>query len=438
MAAEILIILVLLAMNGILAMSEIAIVTARKVRLEDRADAGDRGARAALSLAQDPTRFLSTIQVGITLIGVLAGAFGGARIATRLTGPLELVPWLAAYAEPVALAIVVTAITYLSLLIGELIPKRVALSRPERVAAIVARPVNLLSRIAAPIVHLLTGPTDLVLRLFGIRVSSEPSITADEIRALIEQGAESGALAQEEHVMMEQVLRLGDRLAGDVMIPRTEVEWIGVNDSHDVLQRRITTRPLGQYLVCDQSIENVAGVVTAEDLLGQLLSGGPLDLKAALRQPIFVPAATPALEVLSRLLETQQPLAVVLDEYGGLDGIVQVQELVAAVAGSLQPLGGLPIVRQDTHRWLVAGNVSIDDLESSLDLRIRDEVRRGARTVGGYIMTALERVPVNGDTVELDNHRLEIVTMDGRRVERVVVTRHPANVKLRPGGKTLP
>src|SRR5829696_2346893 len=235
-ATEILIVLVLLALNGVFAMSELAIVTARKVRLEQRADDGHAGARAALQLAHNPTQFLSTVQVGITLIGVLAGAFGGATIAEKLAPSFQRIPTLAPYADALALGIVVTAITYLSLLIGELVPKRVALSHPERVASLIARPMRVLSRVASPLVILLTGPTNLVLRLFGIRVSAEPSITAEEIRALIEQGAESGVVHGTEQEMVEGVFRLGDRLVADVMTPRMRLEWVDVSESPEAIR----------------------------------------------------------------------------------------------------------------------------------------------------------------------------------------------------------
>lgn len=429
MVIEIIIILLLLTANGLFAMSEIAIVTARRVRLEARAEEGDRGAKAALALAQEPTRFLSTIQVGITLVGVVAGAFGGARIAGRLADMLQGISWLAPYADPVAFVLVVTVITYLTLLIGELIPKRVALSRPERVASLVARPMKSLSRVAAPVVGLLTGPTNLVLRLFGIRVSTEPSITAEEIRALIEQGAESGALAPTEHSLMDEVLRLGDRQAGDVMTPRSEVEWIDINSDSETVRRRLVSRPIGPYLVSEGSIENIRGIVHLEDVLAQLLSDFPLDLKAALREPLFVPATTPALEVLSRFQETQHTVGVVVDEYGGLDGLLTEHNLLAAVAGSLNRSdehAHRPIRRQKDNSWLVDGSVAIDDLETALDVRIPENVRHGARTVGGYIMAALERVPEVGDAVQLDRHVLRVERMDGRRVERVALTRRDA------------
>jgi putative hemolysin len=426
-ATEILIVIMLLVLNGVFAMSELAIVTARKVRLEQRADDGDAGARAALALAHDPTQFLSTVQVGITLIGVLAGAFGGATIAEKLALGLARVSAIAPYAEAVALAIVVTALTYMSLLIGELVPKRVALSQPERVASLVARPMRVLSRVAAPLVALLTGPTNLLLRLFGIRVSTEPSITVQEIRALIEQGAEIGAVEGSEHEMAEGVFRLGDRHVADVMTPRTRVEWIDVSEPPDVIRGQIMEQGTARYLMCDGEIDNVVGVAHAEDLLVRCLEGAPFDVRPVLWQPLYVPAAMTALDLLGQFRKSRQYVAIALDEFGGLQGVVMLDDLVEAVLGELPGRGEsvVPsIERRDEQTWAIKGSVSLEDVETTLDLsEIPADVRRGVRTFGGFVMTMLGRVAVVGDVVEWDGLRARVDAMDGRRIERLIVTK---------------
>ena len=321
MLTELIVILLLLALNGVFAMSELAIVTARKVRLEQRAEEGDAGARAALKLAHEPTQFLSTVQVGITLIGVLAGAFGGATMAEKVAAGFTRVPALAPYANALGLGLVVTLITYLSLVIGELIPKRVALSNPERVASLVARPMQVLARVASPLVKLLTGPTNLVLRLFGLHVSSAPSITVAEIRALVEQGAESGVVEGAEHQMVEGVFRLGDRRVSDVMTPRTQLEWIDIAEPPDVVREELIAKARSRVLVCDGTVDSVLGVVFAEDLLAQSLAGQPVDLRAKLRQPLYVPATMQALALLEQFRVSRQQVAVALDEYGGLPDV---------------------------------------------------------------------------------------------------------------------
>src|SRR5215203_4006924 len=370
-ATEILIVLLLLVLNGVFAMSELAIVTARKVRLEQRAEDGDAGARAALALAHNPTQFLSTVQVGITLIGVLAGAFGGATIAEKLAPSFQRIPTLAPYADALALGIVVTAITYLSLLIGELVPKRVALSHPERVASLIARPMRVLSRVASPLVILLTGPTNLVLRLFGIRVSAEPSITAEEIRALIEQGAESGVVHGTEHEMVEGVFRLGDRLVADVMTPRMRLEWVDVSESPEAIRAQMIEQGRSRYLMCDGTVDNVVGVAHAEDLLVRCLAGAPFDVRAVLWQPLYVPATMSALALLEQFRKSRQYVAVALDEFGGLQGVVMLDDFVEAVIGDLPERDELAvpeIERRDEHTWAMQGSVSLEDVETALDL----------------------------------------------------------------------
>ncbi len=430
-ATEVLIILCLLVVNGVFAMSELAIVTARKVRLEQRADDGDAGARAALELAREPTKFLSTVQVGITLIGVLAGAFGGATIAEELAIMFKAVPLLAEHAEGIALGVVVASITYLSLLIGELVPKRVALSHPERVAALIARPMRLLARVASPLVVLLTGPTNLALRLFGIRVSAEPSITAEEIRALIEQGAESGVVEDSEHEMVEGVFRLGDRVAADLMTPRTRLEWIDISQPPDEVRTQMAKRIRARYLVCDERIDNVVGVAYAEDILARCFAGESLDLRGSLRQPLYVPASMPAPALLEQFRRTRQHVAVALDEYGGIQGVVMLDDLVEAVLGEMPAADETiapAIERRDIHTWVMRGSVAIEDLELTLDIaELPDEKRRGVRTLGGLIMTQLGRVPTQGERVEWNGLGFTIAAMDGRRIESVVVSKGPAS-----------
>lgn len=425
-AAELVIILLLLALNGIFAMSELAVVTARKVRLEQRAEAGDQGARAALDLAQHPTQFLSTVQVGITLIGVLAGAFGGATISEELAAAFELIPAVARYADALALGIVVAGITYLSLLIGELIPKRVALSNPERVASLVARPMRVLARFAAPLVAVLTLPTNLVLRLFGIRMSTEPSVTVEEIRALVEQGAESGVVEYTEHHLVERVFRLGDRQARDVMTPRVDLDWIDINDPPETIRRKLATESRSQHLVCDDAVENILGVVYAEDLLARLLAGEALDLRAALWKPLYILETTPALDVLERFRRSREQVAVVLDEYGGLQGVILLDDLLEDVVGEINAGadGERPeIVQRDDRTWEIRGSIPLVDIEDPLEIRIPPNDRKGVRTLAGFIMTQLGRIPRQGESIEWRGFRFEVAEMEGRRVERVLVRR---------------
>lgn len=433
-ATEVAVILALLLVNGVFSMSEMAVVAARKTRLEHRAEEGDRGAAAALDLAAHPNAFLSTVQVGITLVGVLAGAFGGAGLSRVLAAHFARVAWLAPYAEPAALGVVVAVITYFSLIIGELVPKRVALSNPERVAALVARPMRLVARVGSPLVSLLTGSTNMVFRLLGIPVSSEAGVTEQDIRAMVEQGAESGAVEPVEHEIVENAFRLGDRQVTGIMTPRPDVRWLDAAAAPETLRAELAEQLAdargSRLLVCEETVEQVLGVVHAEDLLARCLAGQPLDrdgLLAVLQQPLFVPGTMPAFALLRTFRETRQDVAVALDEFGGVQGVVMIDDIVEAVMGDL-PERGEPdapeIVRQSDGGWLADGDAPMDDLELALDLTPTGaEERRGYHTLGGLVLTRLGRVPRSGDAFDYGGHRFAVVAMEGRRVGSVRVTR---------------
>ena len=432
-ATEVLIILLLLVLNGVFAMSEIAVVTARKIRLEHRAEAGDKGAQAALELAREPTQFLSTVQVGITLIGVLAGAFGGASIAEQLADRFRGSATLAPYADAMGLGIVVAAITYLSLIIGELVPKRIALAAPERIASVIARPMGILARVVSPVVRVLTGSTNLMLRLLGVRAHGEPGLTEEEIRAVLEQGAETGVVQAAEHEIVESVFRLGDRTVGSIMTPRPELDWIDVADESGDADRglvaQLTAERRGMYLVCEGELDRVTGFAHAEDLLAQCLSGGAVDLgavRAAVRSPLFVPAAMPVLQLLDAFRSSRQHAAVVLDEYGGLEGLVTLHDVLEALVGELPSVDDEDdtpsIVRREDGRWLMDGALPVIDVEAKLDLELHaEEGPTGYQTLGGFVLARLGRLPQVGDHFRWREHRFEVVQMDSRRIDKVLV-----------------
>ncbi len=425
-AAEIFIILLLLVLNGVFAMSEIAVVASRKVRLEQRADAGDRGARAALDLAHEPTAFLSTVQVGITLIGVLAGAFGGASIAEQLADALRQSA-VGEYADGIGLAIVVGGITYASLIVGELAPKRIALGAPERIAAIVARPMRVLATVASPLVRLLTASTNVLLRLAGVNAARDAGVTEDEIRALVEQAEESGAVRPEEREVVEGAFRLGDREAGMLMTPRPDVAWLDVTESADHIRQHLMEQRGEHVLVCREVIDEVIGFVRPEELLAHVLAGGSVDATAIerlARPPVFVPSVMPAYGLLKQLQVEQQQAAVVLDEYGGVVGVVTVDEILEDLVGELTSAapGEEPdIVRRDDGSWLVDVQVPITDVERLLDVTLVAEERPGFHTLGGYVLSVLGRIPRVSDRFTRAGYRFEVMDMDGRRVDKVMV-----------------
>jgi len=426
--AELAVILLLLLINGVFSMSEMAVVSARKTRLEHRAEQGDGGARAALELAAHPTNFLSTVQVGITLVGVLAGAFGGAGLSELLATALADVPRVGAYAEPIAFGIVVGAITYLSLILGELVPKQIALGNPERVASLVARPMSVVARLGAPLVRVLTGSTNLVFRMLGMRATADPGVTEQDIRAMVEQGAEAGAVAPEEHEIVENTFRLGDRRVRGIMTPRLDIPWIDAGASPAEL-RAALAEGWSPYVVCDGDVEHVLGFATAEDLLQQALGGGPVDLRAVLHEPVFVPATMPVLRLLERFRTTRRHAAVVLDEFGGVTGLVTLDDIVEALVGELPDLGDAaapPIARQPDGSWLVDGAAPLSEVAAALDLDLPPvDEHPGYETVGGLVMSVLGRLAVAGDTVRHAGARFTVERLDGRRIARVRVRPEP-------------
>jgi putative hemolysin len=369
---EILFIVLLVMANGVFAMSEMAMVSSRKTRLQQWANAGNAKARTALDLANAPNRFLSTIQVGITLVGILAGAIGGATIDEELTAALSDVPWLAPYRHAIGLGVVVLSITYLSLILGELVPKQVALSHPERLAAAVASPMRLLSHIAAPVVWLLTVSTEAVVRLLGIHPTAEPPVTEGEIKLLMQQGTEAGVFEATEHDMVQAVLRLGDRRVSAVMTLRTEIDWLDLDDApEDIQQQIIDSLHHSCLLVCQGRLDNILGVVHTKDLLVQSLAEQRIDLVAAMQRPVFVPESTRVLDVLELFKQSGLHMALVVDEYGGIQGLVTLHDILEAVVGDV-PVAGEAIepraVQREDGSWLLEGLLPVDELKERFNL----------------------------------------------------------------------
>lgn len=422
---ELLLIFALVLLNGAFAMSELAIVSARRARLLAMQRKGSEGAAAALALADDPQRFLPTVQVGITAVGVLAGAFGGARLAALLDDGIALIPGLAPFAEEIAFALVVMLITYLSLILGELVPKQLALREPERIAAFVARPLALLSRVTAPVIWVLSASSTLVLRLFGRHAPADSAVTEEEVKAVVAEGATSGAIETEEQQMIERVLRLADKPVRALMTPRTELEWIDRTAPVEDVAARLRASGVTRFVVADGRIDNVVGIVAAKDLLDQLLEGAPLSLARALRQPKVLPDTLSALDALERLRGDQIGLALVMDEYGSFEGVVTASDLLEAIVGELGPepaAQSQPAVRRHDGSLLLDGMMPSDELKARLDLP--DLPREGTyHTVAGLMLALLQRVPREGDRIAWAGWRFEIVDMDGRRVDKVLAVR---------------
>jgi putative hemolysin len=423
---ELIIIAVLLVLNGIFSMSELAIVTAKRVRLEHRAERGHAGAKAALALAANPGEFLSTVQVGITLVGVIASVYGGATIASVLAVRLSGVPWIGPHAEVAALTIVVAVITYLSVILGELVPKRIAIGNPERIAMLVAQPMHTVSRIGSPLVRLLTGSTQLILRIFGVKGMPEPGLTEEEIHAVIEQGAESGVVPVVEHEIVENVFRLGDRHVSAVMTARTDVEWIDIEADPDEIRTVIERERLDWLLVCSGDIENVRGIAHAGDLLAQCLAGKPVSLAGVLEEPVYVATTMPVFKLLELFRESKKRVAIVLDEYGGIDGVVSLTNILSGLVGAstVDARRDSPTMIRTDDGWVADGTLDIDVLADALDLPgLETPARRDFRTLAGLIMERSGRVPGVGDIVLISGFEFRIESMDGRRIAKVRINR---------------
>jgi putative hemolysin len=431
MTLEIIIVLLLILVNGLFAMAEMALVSSRRARLKHAADQGDKGAKSALALAESPSRFLSTVQIGITLIGVLAGAFGGATISEGVAEWLVQFPRLAAYAEPISIGTVVVAITVLSLILGELVPKRLALSRPESISRVLARPMTLLSQIAAPAVYLLSLATELVLKLIPFRHSSEPAVTDEEIKLLMQQGTDAGHFHPGEKNIVDMALRLGDRRISAMMTPRTQVEWLDLSDPIDETRAKIRDSHYSRFPVAEGGRRNFIGVVEAKDLLALSLDNKPFDIRAALKPALYIPETAPALKALEIFRETGKPIALIVDEYGDFQGLVTLEDVLEALVGELQAPDQADepsVTERDDGSWLVDGLLSIDELKDRIKLgRLPDEDEASYQTVAGLVMSELQRIPKAGEKFQVAGFEFEVVDMDGRRIDKVLITRRAAD-----------
>lgn len=421
---EILIIALLIVANGVFALSEMAVVTARKSRLQDWVNKGNSRAKLALELAQTPNRLLSSVQIGITLIGILAGAFAGGSIADWMAEYLKPLPVIGVYHQQIGLGIVVLVITYFSLVIGELVPKRLAMRHPETLASWMAVPLLIFAKITAPMVHLLSFSTDLICRLFG-KPTAEPPVTEDEIKSLVQQGTQAGVFEEEAEGMVEAVLRLGDKTARSLMTPRTQIAWIDLGSDMEQIRKKIAASGRSRLPVADGSLDKVTGVVQAKDLLAHALSGKDLDMQGLMQQPLFVPRTISALELLESFKKSNKHIALVVDEYGGIEGLLTHHDILEAIAGDI-PIGERPsdpkAVQRKDGSWLLDGMLSVDEFKDIFNVEtLPGEKRDAYQTLGGFVFTQMGRVPAVAESFEWRGLYFEIVDMDGKRIDKVLV-----------------
>lgn len=420
------VVLLLLVLNGLFAMSELAIVSSRRAKLQSRADRGDKGAAAALVLSENPTRFLAAVQVGITLIGILAGAFGQATIAAELDAILETVPALKQYSEAIATGVVVVLLTYLSLIVGELVPKRFALVFPESIAARVSRPLSAMAKVMGPFVTLLTISTAAVLKLLGVKDQQGEEITHEEVETVLAEGTSAGLIEPAEQAMIGEVMRLGDRAVRVAMTPRRDVHWVSLSDDLERQMRDIRESPYSRMVVTEGAdVDEPVGVIHKKDVLEAVLAGRSLDIRSLMVTPLYMAETTTVLRAFELLKQTPLHMALVVDEFGALEGIVTATDLLEMIAGDFDEAhdgdGAGHIIERDDGSFLVDGRTEVDELARTLKA---DFAETGHfHTAAGLVLHEIGRLPSEGEVFHFGGYEVEVLDMDDRRIDKLLFRR---------------
>jgi len=427
---EILIVLFLILVNGFFSLSEMAVVSSRRARLQQYALEGRSGAATALKLTEDPTGFLSSVQVGITLIAIISGAYGEAALAAPLAVALESFPYIGQQASSVSTAIVIISIAFASLIAGELVPKRLALRNPERLACIVAPSMRLVSQVAHPVIWLLRRVTNLVLKMFAAPSIEDPRMTEEEVKTLIAEGTEAGVFEPAEKEMLEGVLRVADRSVRSIMTPRPDVVWLDFGDEIEASYGIIADSGHSRFPVALDDVDNIIGIVHTKDLLDQTRRGGKIDLKSVARDPVYIHEGTPVLKLLESFRASTVHMAVVLDEHGTVQGIVTPTDILVAIAGDLPEREGddepSAVMRADGS-WLLDGQMPVYEVERTLEIKGLSAREHEYTTLAGFVLSELGHIPVPGETFNWGKWRFEVVDLDGRRIDKVLaMTRHGA------------
>ena len=424
---DLLLLLLLILLNGILAMSEIAVVSSRKSRLQKLADDGSPGAQSALALSNEPSGFLSTVQVGITTVGILSGAIGESALADPLTDWLSGFVVLESYARGLALTLVVVGLTYFSVVVGELVPKRLGLLAPETIAALIATPMNVLARMTRPLVWLLSSSSSLLLQLVGARHRGDPPVTDDEINVLMEQGAEAGVFHESEQVIVSNVLRLDEQRIGAIMTHRNDIYVLDLDEPEDVIRTCLAESPFTRIVVCRDGLDHIVGILRTADLLKLALAGEKLNVERFLRPALYVPEGVSTTHLLESFRKAHQQCALIVDEYGELQGLVTLTDVLTSIVGELPSSDTdeeQDIVERADGSWLVDGGVAIERLK--LVLKIDDDLpgedENAFNTLGGLVMYVLGRIPAVTDQFDAAGYRFEVVDMDKNRVDKMLLT----------------
>ena len=438
LVGQVLLILGLVALNGFLAMSELAIVCARRARLQRRAALGSHGARIAIELADNPTRFLSTVQIGITLIGIVAGAFGGATVSRLVAARLIEAGVEQRLAQPLSIGGVVVVLALLSLVVGELVPKRIALINPDGIASAVAPTIAVLARVAHPVVSFLQICTDAMLRLFGVKSLARAPVTDEEINALVEEGADQGSIDPAERQMVERVLRLADRPVRTIMTRRRDIVWLDVHDPEEVVRSRIANNPYSRLLVCEDTLDNCLGYVRARALVDGLIERTPLDLRSLIREPLRVNPELKTLVLMARFRRARPHLALVTDEYGTTLGLLTPADVMGSIAGQLpDDVAAEPrVIRRDRDSWLVDAAIELHDLERAVGAGGL-ATKYPFMTLAGLVLESLKSIPLGGEVIVINGWRIEVMEVENNRIERVLVSRLSDTSRVLDGALAL-
>ena len=426
---EILIIIGLILLNGIFSMSEISLVSARKFKLENAAKKGNVNAKKALDLANSPNTFLSTVQIGITLIGILTGIFSGEKITSDINAAISSVSFLQPYAESLSVLVVVIIVTYFSIVFGELIPKRVGLLFPERISMVMARPMHLVSKVAAPFIWLLTRTNDMVLRLFGIKENMDNKVTEEEIKAMIQDSTDQGDIQKIEQDIVHRVFALGDRRVGELMTHRSEVAWLDIEDSLGAIKQKSADSLHTIYPVSKGSLDNLQGIVSLKEFFPRNFNSESFDLTSFIRKPLIVHDNTPAFQALEKFREAKTHFAVVVDEYGTIQGVVSMDDILDALVGDVseRDQDEYQIVQRAENSWLADGQIPFYEVLHYFGLTDieQEETNGDFNTIAGLILTKCGRVPSTGDKIVWRDFEIEVVDMDGLKIDKVLITRNP-------------
>jgi putative hemolysin len=428
---ELVVLVFLVLANGLLAMSENALVAARKSRLREWADKGNAKAKVLLELADNPNQFFSTVQIGMTLTGILTGVLVGRILANRLSAILDEIAGLESYSDAIAVAAVVLSVTFFAVVVGELVPKRIALGHAEGIATFMAGPMRMISRLSSPVVWLSSAATDLIFRALGSRPVQQPPVTEEEIKGLVQQGTAAGVFDATEQDMIEAVIGLGDKSARTLMTPRNQIVWLDVTDPAEEVRRKVAESGHSRFPLCNGSLDDVVGIIQAKDLLSHAFTGKPIDLRALSQSPVFAPRSMTALQILEHIKSSGSHLVLVIDEYGGIEGLLTHHDLLEAIAGDIPFDERRPdrkAVQRPDGSWLLDGMLAIQEFKEIFELDdLPGEKKDAYQTLGGFVFTRMGRVPATGEYFEWNRLRFEIADMDGKRIDKVLVSPIPQN-----------